>query len=72
MKAWIDQARCIACGLCREVCPDHAIHPKFQDVHHRFEVLSAECTGCELCLDYCPVPGALVQQEGVSPSPRSI
>ena len=61
MKARIETAHCIACGLCREVCPDHAIHPTFQDVHHRFEVVPAECTGCARCFEYCPAPGALVR-----------
>jgi Pyruvate/2-oxoacid:ferredoxin oxidoreductase delta subunit len=63
MKARIDLAHCIACGLCREVCPDRAVHPALQDVHHRFEVVAAECTGCGLCFEYCPAPGALVRVE---------
>lgn len=70
MKVRIDDALCIACGLCREVCPDHAVHPRLHDVHHRFEVIAKECTGCALCLEYCPAPGALVQYDvaaGASP-----
>ncbi len=63
MKVRIDQAICIACGLCREVCPEAAVHPKMQDIHHRFEVVEGECTGCGDCLGYCPAPGALVQYE---------
>jgi MinD superfamily P-loop ATPase len=63
VKVRIDDAHCIACGLCREVCPDRAVHPRLADVHHRFEVLPGECTGCAVCLEYCPVPPALVQYE---------
>ncbi len=61
MKVRIDQGLCIACGLCREVCPEGAVHPSMQDIHHHFEVLEAECTGSADCLEYCPAPGALVQ-----------
>ena len=61
VKARIDLVHCIACGLCREVCPDGAVHPALHAVHHRFEVVADECTGCALCFEYCPAPGALVQ-----------
>jgi NAD-dependent dihydropyrimidine dehydrogenase PreA subunit len=50
MKVDISQDYCIACGLCREVCPVGAIHPKFQDFHHWFEVVADECTGDGSCL----------------------
>jgi Fe-S-cluster-containing hydrogenase component 2 len=61
MKVYISQHHCIACGLCREVCPVGAVHPKFQDIHHWFEVVADACTGEGTCLEYCPAPGALVQ-----------
>jgi NAD-dependent dihydropyrimidine dehydrogenase PreA subunit len=61
MKVYIKQDLCISCGLCREVCPVGAVHPKFQDIHHWFEVLADECTGDASCLQYCPAPGALVE-----------
>ena len=61
MKVKIEQALCIFCGLCREVCPEIAVHPKMQDIHHKFEIVENECTGCADCLPYCPEPGALVQ-----------
>ncbi len=61
MKVRIEPSLCIACGLCREVCPEGAVHPKMQDIHHSFEILENECTGCEDCLPYCPETGALVQ-----------
>ncbi|MGH7828439.1 MAG: ATP-binding protein [Candidatus Binatia bacterium] len=63
VKVKIEQSLCIACGLCREVCPEKAVHPKMQDIHHRFEVLAHECTGCSDCLPYCPVPLALQEYE---------
>ena len=59
MKVQIAENLCIACGLCREVCPERAIHPKMQDIHHMYEVIASECTGCGDCLAYCPEPGAL-------------
>jgi len=61
MKVRIDDAHCIACGLCREVCPERAVHPRLNDVHHRFEVVAKECTGCAVCLEYCPAPDALAR-----------
>lgn len=69
MKVKIEQALCIFCGLCREVCPESAVHPKMQDIHHRFEIVENECTGCADCLPYCPEPGALVQYAEPSTSP---
>jgi len=61
MKVRIVETLCIACGLCREVCPERAVHPKMQDIHHMYEVIESECTGCAECLPYCPEPGALQQ-----------
>ena len=55
------EAHLLACGLCREVCPERAVHPKMQDIHHMYEVIASECTGCADCLPYCPEPGALAQ-----------
>lgn len=69
MKVYISQDHCIACGLCREVCPAGAVHPKFQDIHHWFEVVADECTGEATCLEYCPAPGALVQYAESSTAP---
>jgi NAD-dependent dihydropyrimidine dehydrogenase PreA subunit len=40
---------------------ERAVHPKMQDMHHRYEIVEAECTGCGDCLPYCPEPGALEQ-----------
>ena len=53
-KVKIVETLCIACGLCREVCPERAVHPKMQDIHHMYEVVASECTGCGDCIAPCP------------------
>lgn len=50
--AVIDEARCIGCTLCIQVCPVDAIVGATRLMH---TVVSAVCTGCELCLAPCPV-----------------
>ena len=50
--ALIDEAVCIGCTKCIQVCPTDAILGAPQVMH---SVLSDECTGCGLCLVPCPV-----------------
>lgn len=50
--AIVDEALCIGCTYCREVCPVDAIVGAHQFMH---TVIAAECTGCELCVPRCPV-----------------
>ena len=50
--ALIDEAVCIGCTKCIQVCPVDAILGAPQVMH---SVLSDECTGCGLCLVPCPV-----------------
>ena len=50
--AVIDEAWCIGCTLCIQVCPTDAI----LGIHKRMHtVVEPYCTGCELCLPVCPV-----------------
>lgn len=55
-RAWvvarIDEAACIGCTLCIQVCPVDAIVGAAKKMH---TVIEQECTGCELCPDVCPV-----------------
>jgi electron transport complex protein RnfB len=50
--AVIDEAWCIGCTLCIEVCPTDAILGTNKRMH---TVVEPWCTGCELCLPVCPV-----------------
>lgn len=50
--AVIDEAVCIGCTKCIQVCPVDAILGAPQVMH---SVLTDECTGCGLCLVPCPV-----------------
>jgi Na+-translocating ferredoxin:NAD+ oxidoreductase subunit B len=50
--ALIDEAVCIGCTKCIQVCPVDAILGAPQVMH---SILSDECTGCGLCLVPCPV-----------------
>lgn len=50
--AVIDEAVCIGCTKCIQVCPTDAILGANQLMH---TVITDECSGCELCLPACPV-----------------
>lgn len=50
--ARIDEAACIGCTLCIDVCPVDCVIGAPKVMHGIIEPL---CTGCELCLPVCPV-----------------
>lgn len=50
--AVIDEAVCIGCTKCIQVCPTDAILGASQLMH---TVIAEECSGCELCIPACPV-----------------
>ncbi|MBS0590660.1 MAG: RnfABCDGE type electron transport complex subunit B [Proteobacteria bacterium] len=50
--AVIDEAACIGCTKCIQVCPVDAIIGANKLMH---TVLRDECNGCELCVPACPV-----------------
>jgi electron transport complex protein RnfB len=60
--ARIDEAACIGCTLCLDVCPVDCIVGAPKRMH---TVIAGDCTGCELCLPACPVDCiALVDASG--------
>ena len=50
--AVVDEARCIGCTLCIQVCPVDAIVGAARLMH---TVVADVCIGCELCMAPCPV-----------------
>jgi electron transport complex protein RnfB len=52
LVAVVDDARCIGCTICIQVCPVDAIVGAPKRMH---AVLDAWCSGCELCVAPCPV-----------------
>jgi len=44
----IDQEKCIACGLCVDVCPKHAIR------YNAVYTIGEECDECGDCIEVCP------------------
>ncbi len=55
-EALKDDAKCIACGKCREVC-------RFQAIDEDFSIDPYLCEGCGACVHVCPV-------EAITLSPR--
>lgn len=53
--ALIDRDRCRGCGLCIDICPEHAITMSV-DV----AVDAAQCTGCGICVAGCPAQAILL------------
>jgi len=57
-RAVIDEAVCIGCRKCIDVCPVDAILGARKLMH---TVIAGECNGCELCLPPCPVDCIVMQ-----------
>ena len=63
--AVVDEEKCVACGKCAAVCPNHLIEIVPYNSKHRVrcnshekgkavkEVCSAGCIGCTLCTKQC-------------------
>ena len=77
-KAFIDHAKCVACGRCAQVCPYHAIHHHVRpcadacgmkaigsDEHGRAEINYEKCVSCGQCLINCPF-GAIADKSQIA------
>lgn len=67
--AIIDEAVCIGCTKCIQVCPVDAIIGAPKLMH---TVITDECTGCELCLMPCPVDCIALPPAGVAVATRAM
>ncbi|NKF23983.1 RnfABCDGE type electron transport complex subunit B [Solimonas marina] len=56
--AFIEEAPCIGCTKCIQVCPTDAIVGAANLMH---TVIVDECSGCELCIPACPVDCIVMQ-----------
>ncbi len=50
--ARIDEAKCVGCTKCLQVCPVDAIIGAAKHMH---TIVTGECTGCALCISPCPM-----------------
>jgi len=48
VEVYLDQDKCIQCGLCIKNCPVKAISEDFVIDNH-------QCTRCNTCIEVCPV-----------------
>lgn len=55
----IDQELCIACGVCRDVCPDDAVKINAA----RYEIDYDYCKGCGICAHECTTDAIEMVQE---------
>lgn len=59
VRAHVDEARCIRCGVCYVACRDGG-HQAIEFGDDRLARVNEEkCVGCGFCVTTCPVPGCL-------------
>lgn len=51
----IKNSLCTGCGVCKNICPVHAIRMDLQDGFLKPQVNMAECIHCNKCDDRCPI-----------------
>ncbi|MGI6755062.1 MAG: 4Fe-4S dicluster domain-containing protein [Atopobiaceae bacterium] len=77
-RAYIDQEKCIHCGLCHKTCPYNAIHHYVRpcaaacgmgaiksDEHGRADIDQSKCVACGQCLINCPF-GAIADKSQIA------
>ncbi len=67
--AVIDEATCIGCTKCIDVCPVDAIVGATGQMH---TVLNDLCIGCDLCLPPCPVQCISLIPSAITPEERQV
>lgn len=60
VRPYVDHDPCIACGVCRDVCP---ADPNCFEIKEKSEVVHPEsCIGCRTCETNCPVSCITVKE----------
>jgi ferredoxin len=59
--AIVDRERCLSCGVCADICPEHAI-----TMADTAEVDSHRCNGCGACVDECPTEALSLSESKVA------
>lgn len=48
-----NEAKCVSCGACTDICPSGALYMERPDMFVRFD--SDRCVVCHLCVKACPM-----------------
>ena len=62
----IDDAQCVGCAICVDVCPDTALAMGSEDL--RPTCLANRCTACGECVCQCPTAAITLNSELVAPA----
>jgi ferredoxin len=54
ITAVVDKEKCICCGICIDICPEHAISVKGEVVMGEIMIDSSKCNACGTCVSACP------------------